>query len=64
MLLDLRLVESIARSVHRVLVDVSEEHGLRVVWTDVFSAAGFAVATGADFVEEGAVDFILLRSKS
>jgi len=26
----------------------------------VFSTAGFAVATGADFVEEGAVDFVLL----
>jgi len=28
MLLDLRLVESVARHVHWVLVDVAEEHGL------------------------------------
>jgi hypothetical protein len=62
MLLDLALVEGVARGLHWVLVNVSEEDGLRVVWTDMFPAAGFAVATGADFVEEGAVYFVLLGS--
>jgi hypothetical protein len=35
-----------------VLVDVSAEDGLGVVWFDVFSVAAVAVATGADFVVE------------
>jgi hypothetical protein len=60
--LDLGMVEGVAREMLGVLVDVTEEDGLGVVWTDVFSAAGITVATGADFVEEGTVDFVLLRS--
>lgn len=64
MLLGLGLVESVPWGLHRVLIDIAEEDGLRVVGTDVFSTAGFAMATGADFVEEGAVYFVLLGSMS
>ena len=64
MFLDLGVVESVSRKVLWILVDVAEEDGLGVVWTDVFSAAGFAVATGAHFVEESTVDFVLFGSKS
>jgi hypothetical protein len=52
MLLDLLGVESIAGVVHGVLVDVSAEDGLRVVWFDVFSGAVVTVTAGAYFVVE------------
>ena len=42
-----------------VLVEVGEENRLRVGWFDVFARAAVAVAAGADFVVETAVDFVL-----
>jgi len=56
------MVESVPGDMLRVLIDVTEEDGLGVIWTDVFSAAAFTVATCADFVEEGTVYFVLLGS--
>src|SRR5579859_3298518 len=41
-----------------LLVYVSAEDCLGVVWLDVFSGAGVAVATGADFEVEGTVYFV------
>jgi len=57
-LLDLLLIHGVSRDVLGVLVDVAAEDGLRVVWLDVFSRAALAVATCADFVVEGTVDFV------
>ena len=42
-----------------VLVEVGEEDGLAVGGLDVFAGAAVAVATGADFVVETAVYFVL-----
>jgi len=56
------MVERVPGDMLWVLIDVTEEDGLRVIWTDVFSAAAFPVATCADFVEEGTVYFVLLGS--
>jgi hypothetical protein len=36
---------------------------LRVGWLDMFSGAAVAVSAGADFVVEGAVDFVLFGSE-
>jgi hypothetical protein len=58
MLLDLLCVESVSLGVDGILVDVSTEDGLRVVWLYMFSGAVVAVTTGTDFVVEGAVDFV------
>ena len=49
--------------VGRVLVEVGEQDGLRVGGFDVFARAAVAVAAGADFVVEGAVDFVLFRAE-
>lgn len=48
----------------RVLVQVGQEDRLRVRGLDVLSRAAVSVSAGADFVVEGAVDFILLGSKN
>jgi hypothetical protein len=52
MLLDLGRSEFCTRDMLGVLVDVSAEDGLGIVWFDVFSGAAVAVTTGADFVVE------------
>jgi hypothetical protein len=62
MLLDLLGVESVSRVVHRILVDVSAEDGLRVVWFDVFSGAVVAMTAGTYFVVEGTIDLVCLCS--
>jgi hypothetical protein len=49
--------------VGRVLVQVGQQDGLRVRGLDVFARAAVAVTAGADFVVEGAVDLVLLRTK-
>jgi len=46
-----------------VLVQVGKEDGLRVGGLDVFSGAAVAVAAGADFVVERAVDLVLLGAE-
>ncbi len=46
-----------------VLVEIGEEDGLRVGGLDVFSRAAVAVAARANFVVEGAVDFVLLGAE-
>jgi hypothetical protein len=58
MLLDLLCVESVSRLMEGVLIDISAENGLGVVWFDVLSRAVFAVAACSYFVVEGAVDFV------
>jgi len=49
--------------VRRVLIQVRQQDGLAVRGLDVFARAAIAVTTGADFVVEGAVDLVLLRSE-
>ena len=49
--------------VGRVLVEVWEEDGLAVGGLDVFARAAVAVAAGANFVVEGAVDLVLLGTE-
>ena len=49
--------------VGRVLVQIWEQDRLRVGGFDVFARAAVAVAAGADFVVEGAVDFVLLGAE-
>jgi hypothetical protein len=46
-----------------VLVEVGQQDCLTVGGLDVFARAAVAVAAGADFVVEGAVDFVLLRTE-
>jgi len=46
-----------------ILIEVGEEDGLAVGGLDVFARAAVAVAAGADFVVEGAVDLVLLRAE-
>ena len=46
-----------------VLVEVGQEDGLAVGGFDVFARAAVAVAAGADFVVEGAVDLVLLGTE-
>lgn len=46
-----------------ILVEIRKEDSLAVGWFDVFARAAVAVAAGADFVVEGAVDLVLLRSE-
>lgn len=58
--LQLRGVHARLVVVGGVLVEVREEDGLRVGGFDVFARAAVAVAAGADFVVEGAVDLVLL----
>ena len=62
MLLDLLGVESVAGSMNWVVVNVSAEDGLRVVWFYVLSATTVTVAAGTNFVIERAVYFVLLSS--
>jgi hypothetical protein len=62
-LLDLLFIEGVSRSMFGIMVDVSAEDCLRVVWFDVLSRTTFAVTTGADFVIERTVDFVLLCSE-
>jgi hypothetical protein len=54
--LDLLRVHLVLGVVLRVLVEVREQDRLRVGWLDVFARAPVAMAAGADFVVEGAVD--------
>lgn len=49
--------------ISRVLIEVGHENGLRVRRLDVLARAAIAVAAGADFVVEGAVDLVLLRAE-
>jgi hypothetical protein len=55
-ILQLRRVHLVLGVVRGVLVEVREQDGLRVGGLDVFAGAAVAVAAGADFVVEGAVD--------
>ena len=57
-ILQLTCIHLILRIIGRVLVEVGQENGLGVRGLDVFSRAAVAVATGADFVVEGAVYFV------
>lgn len=61
--LQLARVHLVFGVVGRVLVEVWEEDGLRVGGFDVLATAAVAVSAGADFVVEGAVDFVLLRAE-
>ena len=61
--LQLARVHLVLRVVGGVLVEVREEDCLGVGGFDVFSRAAVAVAACADFVVEGAVDFVLLGAK-
>lgn len=63
MVLNLARVHLVFRIERWVLVEVWKEDGLRVGRLDVFSRAAIAVTAGADFVVEGAVDFVLLGTK-
>lgn len=63
MVLQLARVHLVFGVVGRVLVEVWEEDGLRVGGFDVLATAAVAVSAGADFVVEGAVDFVLLRAE-
>lgn len=56
MVLQLAGIHLVLRIVGWVLVEVGEEDCLRVGGFDVFARAAVAVAAGADFVVEGAVD--------
>jgi hypothetical protein len=56
MILQLAGIHLVLGVVGRVLVEVGEEDRLRVGGLDVFARAAVAVAAGADFVVEGAVD--------
>ena len=56
MVLQLRGAHLVFRVVGRVLVEVGEEDGLAVGGLDVFTRAAVAVAAGADFVIEAAID--------
>lgn len=49
--------------VGRVLVEVWQQDGLGVGRFDVFATAAVAVPACADFVIEGAVHFVLLRTE-
>ena len=61
--LELRGIHARFVVVGGVLVEVGEEDGLRVRGLDVFARAAVAVAACADFVVEGAVDFVLFRTE-
>ena len=63
MVLQLRGREAGLVVVGRVLVEVGQQDGLRVGGLDVFARAAVAVAAGADFVVEAAVDFVLFRAE-
>lgn len=62
MLLDLLGVKRVAGSMLGVLIHVSAEDRLRVVWLYMFSRALFAVATRTDFIVERTVDFVCFCS--
>src|ERR1700738_1127015 len=62
MLLHLLCVEGVAGVVNRVLVDVSAEDGLGVVWFDMFSRATVAMTASANFVVKRTVYFVLFGS--
>ena len=61
--LQLLLVHAALWIVCRVLIEVRHEYRLRVGRLDVLAAAAVAVAAGADFVVEGAVDLVLLGAE-
>lgn len=63
MVLQLRRVHPVLGVVGGVLVQVRHEDGLAVRGLDVFSRAAIAVATGADFEVEGAVDLVELGAE-
>ena len=60
MVLELARVHLVLGIVGGVLVQVGEKDRLRVGGLDVFARAAVAVAAGADFVVEGAVDLGML----
>ena len=61
--LQLRGVHPVLGVVGRVLVQVGHEDGLAVRGLDVLARAAVAVAAGADFEVEGAVDFVELGAE-
>ena len=63
MVLQLAGVHLVLWIVGGVLVEVGEKDGLRVRGFDVLSRAAIAVSAGANFVVEGAVDFVLLGAE-
>lgn len=63
MVLELRRVHLDLGVVGRVLVEIWQQDRLAVGGLDVFARAAVAVPTGADFVVEGAVDFIGFSAK-
>ena len=63
MVLQLRRIHLVFWVIGGILVEVGEEDGLAVGGFDVFARAAVAVAAGADFVVEGAVDLVLLGTE-
>lgn len=63
MVLELRSIHARFVVVCRVLVEIGEQDGLGVGGFDVFARAAVAVAAGADFVVEAAVDFVLFGAE-
>jgi hypothetical protein len=61
--LELRGCEARFVVVGWVLVEVGQQDGLGVGWFDVFARTAVAMAAGADFVVEAAVDFVLLGAE-
>ena len=60
MVLQLTRVHLVLRIIRRVLVQVRQEDRLAVGGLDVFARASVAVAAGADFVVEGAIDLFVV----
>lgn len=58
MVLQLRRIHLVFWVVGGILVEVGEEDGLRVGGLDVLAGTAVAVATGTNFVVEGAIDLI------
>jgi hypothetical protein len=61
--LQLACIHLVLGVVRRVLVEVREEDSLRVRRLDMFAGTAVAVAVGADFVVEAAVDFVLFGAE-
>jgi hypothetical protein len=62
--LELGGVHAVLGVVRRVLVEVGHEDGLAVRGLDVFSGAAIAVAAGANFKVERAVDLVKLGAEN
>jgi hypothetical protein len=63
MVLDLARIHLVLGVVCRVLVEIRQENCLRVGRLDMLARASIPVATGSDFVVEGAVDLVLLGTE-